>query len=201
MFSWVTLQKTTHVQSCKGFLFFSFYRWLPSPIPYTQSTCSGAELSVWKSKRHWPLWRWAAWHRTWAVFAAWRQRIEPPPPCFCQQQHKGAIIIIIIIMRLKALPTGATRTLTWITHVHSHTYINIVTTTLCEAPAQLLQNLESNFFFEGTWHITKILTSLGHRSTGPQVISPPSRSCSSTSTSSWTCYQMMVLINTNGSRT
>ena len=44
-----------------------------------------------------------------------------------------------------------THTVTWIARIHSHTYINIATTTLCEAPAQLLQNLESNFFFEGTW--------------------------------------------------
>ena len=35
-------------------------------------------------------------------------------------------------------------------HAFTHTYIHIVTTTLCEAPAQLLQNLESNFYFEGT---------------------------------------------------
>ena len=34
---------------------------------------------------------------------------------------------------------------------HSHTDINTVTTTLCEAPVQLLQNLESIFSFEGTW--------------------------------------------------
>ena len=33
---------------------------------------------------------------------------------------------------------------------HSHTYINTVTATLCEALAQLLQNLESKFYFEGT---------------------------------------------------
>ena len=43
----------------------------------------------------------------------------------------------------------ATRTLTWIARSHSHIYINTVTTTLCEAPAQLLQTLESNFYFEG----------------------------------------------------
>ena len=30
---------------------------------------------------------------------------------------------------------------------HTLTYINTVTTTSCEAPAQLLQNLESNFLF------------------------------------------------------
>ena len=34
--------------------------------------------------------------------------------------------------------------------IHSHTYINTVTTTFCEAHAQLLQNLESNFSVEGT---------------------------------------------------
>ena len=46
---------------------------------------------------------------------------------------------------LKAPRTGATRTLTWIARIHSHTYINTVTTTWCEAPAQLLQKLESIF--------------------------------------------------------
>ena len=39
----------------------------------------------------------------------------------------------------------------WIAHIRSHTYINTATTTLCRAPAQLLQNLESHFYFEGTW--------------------------------------------------
>ena len=43
------------------------------------------------------------------------------------------------------------RKLTWIARIHSHTFINTVKTTLCEAPPQLLQNLESNFYFEGTW--------------------------------------------------
>ena len=35
----------------------------------------------------------------------------------------------------------------WIARIHSHTYINAVTstTTLCEAPAQLLHNLEYNY--------------------------------------------------------
>ena len=37
------------------------------------------------------------------------------------------------------------------THSRSHTYINTVTTLLCEAPAQLLQTLESNVYFEGTF--------------------------------------------------
>ena len=45
---------------------------------------------------------------------------------------------------LKAPRTGATRTLTWIARIHSHSYINAVATTLCKAPAQLLHNLESN---------------------------------------------------------
>ena len=40
--------------------------------------------------------------------------------------------------RLKPLQSGVTRTLTWIARIQSHTYINIATTTLCEAPAQLL---------------------------------------------------------------
>ena len=48
--------------------------------------------------------------------------------------------------RLKAPQTGATRTLTWITRINSHTYINTVTSTLCKAPAQLLHNLESHFY-------------------------------------------------------
>ena len=53
---------------------------------------------------------------------------------------------------LKAPQTDATRTLKWIAHIYSHTYIiNTVTTTLCEAPAQLLHNLQSNLYFEGTW--------------------------------------------------
>ena len=38
--------------------------------------------------------------------------------------------------------TGATRTLTWIAHIHSHTFIAI--TTWCEAPALLL-------FFSAYW--------------------------------------------------
>ena len=42
----------------------------------------------------------------------------------------------------------ATRTLMWIARIHSHTYINTVTTTLCEVPAHLLQNLESNVFLK-----------------------------------------------------
>ena len=50
----------------------------------------------------------------------------------------------------QALWTGATHshTLTWIPRIHLqlHTYINTVTTTLCEAPAQLLTNLESIVF-------------------------------------------------------
>ena len=39
-------------------------------------------------------------------------------------------------------------TLTWIARIQSHTYTNIVM--LCKAPAQLLKNLTSNFYFEGT---------------------------------------------------
>ena len=45
----------------------------------------------------------------------------------------------------------AQHALTWIARIHSHTYINTVSTTLCEAPAQLLHNLELlKFYFEGT---------------------------------------------------
>ena len=40
----------------------------------------------------------------------------------------------------------AQHTLMWITRIHSHIYINTGTKT-CEAPAQLLQNLESKFLF------------------------------------------------------
>ena len=32
----------------------------------------------------------------------------------------------------------------------THIFINTVTT-MCEAPTRLLQNFESNFYFEGTW--------------------------------------------------
>ena len=39
---------------------------------------------------------------------------------------------------LKAPQTGATRTLTWIARIHSHTYVNTVTTAWCEAPAKIL---------------------------------------------------------------
>ena len=45
--------------------------------------------------------------------------------------------------------TGATLTFTWFARIHT-SYINIVTTTWCEAPAQLSHNLKSNFDFEGT---------------------------------------------------
>ena len=41
--------------------------------------------------------------------------------------------------------TGTTRTLTWIAHIHSLTYINTVTTTVYEAPAHL--SLIWNQFF------------------------------------------------------
>ena len=36
-------------------------------------------------------------------------------------------------------------------HAFTHTLTSTVTTTLCKAPAQLLQNLESHFYFESTW--------------------------------------------------
>ena len=39
-----------------------------------------------------------------------------------------------------------TRTLTWVARIHSHTYINIIRNTWCEAPAQLLQNFENRSF-------------------------------------------------------
>ena len=67
---------------------------------------------------------------------------------------------IIIIMKNFKFPwspwpkvpwTGAIHTLAWIARIHSHTHINTVKTMiLCKAPAQVLQNLESNFYFEGT---------------------------------------------------
>ena len=78
------------------------------------------------------------------------------PPLCVHGQLNAHVLIRIIIKNfdrsswLKAPRTAATRTLTWITRIYSHTYINTVTTTLSEAPAQLLQNLESNFYFEGT---------------------------------------------------
>ena len=37
---------------------------------------------------------------------------------------------------------------TWITCIHSYAYINTVTTLCCEAPVQLLQNLDSNFILK-----------------------------------------------------
>ena len=39
---------------------------------------------------------------------------------------------------------------TWIARIHSHTYIPTIITTLSDAQAQLLQNLGTNFYFEGT---------------------------------------------------
>ena len=54
------------------------------------------------------------------------------------------------VNRPKAPQTSATHTLKWIARIHSHTYINIVTTTFCEAPAHLIQNLEPIF------HILKV---------------------------------------------
>ena len=41
-------------------------------------------------------------------------------------------------------PVDRTHSLT--TQLHQHSYINTVTTTLCEAPAELLHNLESTFW-------------------------------------------------------
>ena len=51
------------------------------------------------------------------------------------------------------------RTLTWIARIHSHTYINTVTIMLCKAPAQLLQNLKWNFYFEGNVHFCIVFNS------------------------------------------
>ena len=42
----------------------------------------------------------------------------------------------------------AQHALTWIARMHSHTYINTVTITWCEVPAQLLQNLELNLYLK-----------------------------------------------------
>ena len=65
------------------------------------------------------------------------------------------VLLILIIMKngnrrsshghrgSKRRELAVTRTLTWIARILSHTYINTVITTLCEAPAQLLHNLES----------------------------------------------------------
>ena len=40
---------------------------------------------------------------------------------------------------LKAPRTGATRTLSWIARIHSHTYINTVTITWCTTPALIVK--------------------------------------------------------------
>ena len=47
---------------------------------------------------------------------------------------------------LKAPRTGATRTLSWIARIHSHTCINTVTTTSCKAPAQRITEFGIYFF-------------------------------------------------------
>ena len=53
-----------------------------------------------------------------------------------------------MVSMAKTPRTGATRTLTRLARIHSHTYINTVTTAWCEAPVQLLQNMESNFMLK-----------------------------------------------------
>ena len=69
--------------------------------------------------------------------------------------YDNIIIIIIIIMKnfnigtVPMVTVVAQSAANWCnTHTHmdhrSHIYINAVETTLCEAPAQLLQGLESN---------------------------------------------------------
>ena len=47
------------------------------------------------------------------------------------------IVLWSPLLKVKAQQTSATRTLTWIACIHSHTYINTVTT-MCEAPTRLL---------------------------------------------------------------
>ena len=74
------------------------------------------------------------------------------------------IIIIVIIMkknfnRRSSHGHHCSKRRELAQHAHSrwshafthHTYLNTVTTTLRKAPAQQLQNLESIFYFEGTW--------------------------------------------------
>ena len=52
----------------------------------------------------------------------------------------------MVTMAQSAANWRDTHTLTWIALIHSHTYINTVTTTtLCEARAQLLQKFEIEF--------------------------------------------------------
>ena len=78
--------------------------------------------------------------------------------------HRWTVIIIIVIIMnfnrhsshghhgWKCHELAQHAQLTWIAHIiHSHTDINTVTTMWHEAPAQLLQNLESNFYFDDTW--------------------------------------------------
>ena len=60
----------------------------------------------------------------------------------------------MITMAQSAANWRNTHTQVVCTHFYSYTYINTVTTTLCEAPAQLLQKLESNIYFEGICGIT-----------------------------------------------
>ena len=68
------------------------------------------------------------------------------------------MIIIIIIIIMKTINRRSShghhgsksieRTLTWIARIHSHTFINTVTTTLCEAPAHILQHFKLNFILK-----------------------------------------------------
>ena len=57
-------------------------------------------------------------------------------------ERQVVFIKVTTMMMAMAMKKVAQHTLTWITRIHSLTYINTVTTMLCEAPAQLLQNYE-----------------------------------------------------------
>ena len=76
--------------------------------------------------------------------------------------NKIVIIIMVIIIIMNCNSRGSSHShhgpkrRELAQHAHwrgSHAFAHALTSTstLCEAPAQLLQNLESNFYFEGTW--------------------------------------------------
>ena len=89
-----------------------------------------------------------------AQWAHWQSTI-------CRDGRCMAVVVSLIILIMKNFNGhghhGSKRSklvqhaLTWIARIHSHTYINTVTTTWCEAPAQLLQKFGIDFYFEGTW--------------------------------------------------
>ena len=77
------------------------------------------------------------------------------------KKFKIIIIIVIIIIIMKHFNRRSSQehlmaqsAVNWRnihsrgSHAFTRTHTTTVTTTLCEAPAQLLQNMESNFYFE-----------------------------------------------------